>query len=370
VCFEEPSKKDLCEFNSTFSIGSFKPASLPVVSQNAVEAFFQCQYPFVVVGALNQIEREAIQTFLIQLKAPVYFEAQSGLREESSLKHLRIESIEDIWTRSRQQGYPIDGVLRIGSVPTARFWRDLEETNQIRVYSISENPFTGISEGELIYTSLLTYFQNYLVLNTKNYPFQSWKKADQHNQSQLLSLFAEEPSAEPSLIHFLSKKISAKAKIYIGNSLPIREWDQASDWVNKYFQLAASRGANGIDGQLSTFLGFASQEQENWAILGDLTTLYDLVAPWIMNQIQTVKVNVVVINNGGGQIFASKFAHPAFLNEHQLNFKPFADFWGWHYECWHEIPSAISNCSTNRLIELIPNNDANQRFHKKKQTIK
>ena len=73
--------------------------------------------------------------------------------------------------------------------------------------------------------------------------------------------------------------------LVLGNSLPIREWDLAATFRCARLEIGASRGLNGIDGQTSTFLGFAEATTENWAILGDLTTLYDLAAPWILPQL-------------------------------------------------------------------------------------
>ena len=77
-----------------------------------------------------------------------------------------------------------------------------------------------------------------------------------------------------------------RARVFLGNSLPIREWDLAATAVPRGLSVAASRGLNGIDGQLSTFLGYAERQAPNWALLGDLTALYDLeAAPWIISQL-------------------------------------------------------------------------------------
>ena len=131
------------------------------------------------------------------------------------------------------------------------------------------------------------------------------------------------------------------------------------------FQVAANRGLNGIDGQFSTFLGYCTKEQDNWAILGDLTTLFDLVAPWIWPQLSNVQVTCVIINNGGGKIFEPMFSHPAFLNRHSLCFEPLARLWGWDYEKWEVIPNSIPSQSKGRFIEIIPDEQATYSLLKK-----
>src|SRR5690606_40538724 len=49
-------------------------------------------------------------------------------------------------------------------------------------------------------------------------------------------------------------------------------------------EVVATRGANGIDGQVSTFYGLAHNAPPALAVVGDLTALYDLNAPWVLNR--------------------------------------------------------------------------------------
>lgn len=369
ICFEEPREADCQSLKMSVSLPreDFRNQLVTSDKEGELSQFFETsRFPLVVVGALNAADGESVVSFLLKLKAPVYLEAQSGLREDSRLESIRIESIERLWELSAKHGYPIDGVLRLGGIPTARLWRDLEEGEGKRaVCSISEHPFSGLSWGGVIHTSIPPFLESWRLKQERSYPCQAWIQADRLYQRALLKLFEEEPFAEPSLFHTLSKSIPQGSKLYIGNSLPIREWDQAAVRENRLFQMAASRGANGIDGQLATFLGFCTQEQDNWAILGDLTALYDMVAPWVLNQMPALNATVVIVNNGGGQIFARMFAHQGFRNAHDLSFKPLADFWNWHYEKWKSIPDTIIARQGGRFIELIPDQAATDRLLKR-----
>jgi len=160
--------------------------------------------------------------------------------------------------------------------------------------------------------------------------------------------------AEPSQVHALSLRIPAAGRIFLGNSLPIREWDLASDEMNKDFVVEASRGANGIDGQLSTFLGFSEINATNWAVVGDLTALYDLSAPWVLRDHPVRNLNLVVINNGGGKIFHRMFHNPSFENSHSLNFAGFAHMWGWTYERMSDLRELGLNSAGPRIVEIGP----------------
>ncbi len=301
--------------------------------------------PLVLVSTLPKKYRKAICNFLIGLNAPVYLEAVSGLREEQTLQHLRIAQVD------RYKG--ADGIIRIGGVPTPNIWRMLESMEgEIEVLSLSHLPFSGLSWGDLIITE-------YEQLPVKEYVYSKASiEADQLISKGLLELYEHYPRAEASLIHSLSKCIPSKSVVYLGNSLPIREWDLAAQNDNKGLEVYASRGLNGIDGQLSTFFGLSTPTQQNWGIFGDLTTLYDMAAPWILKQMEA-KVNIVVVNNGGGMIFSRMFPMETILNRHSLSFEPLAKFWSISYERWEQISSVSQD---SRLIELIPDRVQTQRF--------
>src|ERR1700722_4909909 len=92
------------------------------------EEFIQTsKFPLVVVSTLPRKYRQQVINFLFRLKLPVYLEGVSGLREDPQLADYRITYIHDLWKNAASLGYPIDGVLRIGGVPTLRPWRDLED---------------------------------------------------------------------------------------------------------------------------------------------------------------------------------------------------------------------------------------------------
>lgn len=368
VCFEEPNDQE-CQkiYLDDRPVVNIQSKVSKFNSDERYKTFLhQTKFPLVVIGSLSPSHVEEAIQFLLYLNAPIYAEGISGIREDPRIEHLLIRRIEKIWSFSSDNGYPIDGILRIGGVPTARFWRDLENLKEkMSICSISEQPFSGLSFADVIHTSLSSFFGlAQTITPSQVYPYLDWKNADRKAQKALQKLFEQEPLAEPSLIHELSKIIPKRSKIYLGNSLPIREWDQAATYQSRYYKMSCSRGVNGIDGQLSTFLGFSSSEQVNWSILGDLTLLYDLVAPWITHQLVDICANVLVINNGGAGIFSRMFAHQAFQNNHHLNFESLANFWNWQYERWNMIPSSVSFDKGCRLIELVPDIQATERFLK------
>jgi 2-succinyl-5-enolpyruvyl-6-hydroxy-3-cyclohexene-1-carboxylate synthase len=157
--------------------------------------------------------------------------------------------------------------------------------------------------------------------------------------------------------------IPKHAFVYLGNSQPIREWNQFAVVEDRGFAFGENRGANGIDGQLSTFLGQAADGRENWAIVGDLTALYDLQAPWALRHAAT-PVRIVIVNNAGGRIFERMFPNARFQNRHALSFEAFAALWGCEYrrvsgpDEWSELADA----SPATMIEVRPDEEQTRAF--------
>ncbi|WP_374690849.1 2-succinyl-5-enolpyruvyl-6-hydroxy-3-cyclohexene-1-carboxylic-acid synthase [Accumulibacter sp.] len=129
-----------------------------------------------------------------------------------------------------------------------------------------------------------------------------WREMFAQAERRVAALAADWRSREDfegALIPALLDELPAGHNLFCGNSLPIRDLDAFSGSGDKPLRLFGNRGASGIDGNLSTAIGIAS-EGPCVALLGDLTLQHDLTALAAAGGRDIV---VVVINNGGGGIF-------------------------------------------------------------------
>ena len=259
------------------SAGKGKAAAVPPHSR-----------PLVIVGALASRHRDRVRAFVARLNAPTYAEPLSGLREDPDLP--LITSGERMIGRGN-----FDGVLRIGNVPTLRYWRDLE-TNGLPVVHFSDLPFAGLTRGEVHSIDALPELEG---ARDENF-----FADDRARAARFGMILDEEPQSELAMFRTLSRELAHGSRVYLGNSLPIREWDLAATREPRGFVCEANRGANGIDGQLSTFFGWCEPSRDNVCVVGDLTAIYDLNAPWIVAQLGAMRMRIVVVNNGGGRIFS------------------------------------------------------------------
>lgn len=343
----------------------------PINGEALTHFFEQSQRPLIIVSAMPEEFREATANFLLRVQAPIYCEGSCGLREDPKLEHLQVRAESAVWKLSNANSYPIDGVLRLGSVPVTRIWRDLEDRqDQLAECSVSHLPFSGLSWGQHVQCRPDAFLNNFhLPAGWKCGDARAWFAADKKRDAQINQLYVTFPSSEPALYHELSKQIPKNALLYLGNSLPVREWDMAAAYDQRGIQVEASRGLNGIDGQLSTFLGLCTPERENWTILGDLTCLYDFAALWILKSLPDVPIKIIIINNGGGKLFARIYKDPIFQHLHHYNFEHFAKSWGIPYfQAEGSIPK--NTFPKQAFVEICPDPIATDAFWKAYDELK
>ena len=89
--------------------------------------------------------------------------------------------------------------------------------------------------------------------------------------------------------------------LFISSSRPIRDIEGFAV-ARTGVETFANRGLAGIDGNISTALGIASQRKETIAVLGDLGFLHDLTG---LIHREKINLKILVINNDGGGIFST-----------------------------------------------------------------
>lgn len=336
LCLEDPTRES---------------ASLPLEEPSLLSFFHNVKAPIALVGELPPTCAKTVESFLVEQNIPCYLESLSGLKNLPSLKKNRFYLKRNPLEAALLHGYPVDGILRLGLTPTTSFWRDADY-GEIPLLSLTHSPWAGSERGGHYHDP------HYAILSRCHFDLPFERAATKWLQEESLleekTFFkTQKASSERGALFRLLEKIPDGATLFCGNSSPIRHLDAHPSFPSKNISLYASRGLNGIDGQISTFLGVAEENRENWAIFGDLTFLYD-IAGFFPACNDTLCYRVVVLNNQGGKIFTPFSQDARFLNAHTLSFKAIADLWGWEYlhidSNTTEIPSIrAEKC----LIEIV-----------------
>jgi 2-succinyl-5-enolpyruvyl-6-hydroxy-3-cyclohexene-1-carboxylate synthase len=101
----------------------------------------------------------------------------------------------------------------------------------------------------------------------------------------------------------LARTLPANADIFISNSMPIRDMDDFYQPATATQRLFCNRGANGIDGIVSTALGMSTNSRPHYLVTGDLALFHDLNG-LMLTQRYSLQLTVILLNNQGGGIFS------------------------------------------------------------------
>ncbi|KAM3241842.1 hypothetical protein ACQJBY_054524 [Aegilops geniculata] len=159
------------------------------------------------------------------------------------------------------------------------------------------------------------------------------------SQEIMFHVHAEFLLTEPYVAHVIGEALYGDAAMFVGNSMVIRDlnmfgkgWlDHTTNGDNMMMHnipdfigatVSGNRGASGIDGLLSTAIGFAVGSNKHvCCVVGDVSFLHDTNGLSLLNQrAQRKPMTVIVINNHGGAIFSllpvAKTASPQILQKY------------------------------------------------------
>lgn len=191
-----------------------------------------------------------------------------------------------------------------------------------------------------------------------------WAEAETATAARIdAALAAETELFEPKAAWLLARHLPAATPIFVASSMPVRDveyfWPQNGRQPRFYF----NRGANGIDGTLSTALGVAHGGAPAVQLTGDLSLLHDtngfLLRPKLRGSL-----TIVLIDNRGGGIFehlpVAKFDPPFeeyFATPQEVDFATLCAAYGVEHVAvrdWVQFAALVSELPTSgvRVLEI------------------
>jgi 2-succinyl-5-enolpyruvyl-6-hydroxy-3-cyclohexene-1-carboxylate synthase len=136
----------------------------------------------------------------------------------------------------------------------------------------------------------------------------AWLAADRVASGAIESWLAGQTgrseSFEPLPFALLPDLLPDGAILWAGNSMPVRDMDTYLPSRPVNVRCLANRGANGIDGVVSSALGAAAANAGPVVlVVGDLSFLHDLNS-LVMAKLHRLSATIVLTNNDGGGIFS------------------------------------------------------------------
>jgi 2-succinyl-5-enolpyruvyl-6-hydroxy-3-cyclohexene-1-carboxylate synthase len=131
----------------------------------------------------------------------------------------------------------------------------------------------------------------------------SWLEAEQAVRDAVdPRLDALEELSEPGVWRVLADALRDGDSVFAASSMPVRDLETFLRPGPEGVRFASNRGANGIDGLVSTSVGLAAGSgARTWAVLGDLALFHDLGGLSVARDVPDLRL--IVIDNSGGGIF-------------------------------------------------------------------
>ena len=257
----------------------------------------------------------AIRTLATRLGAPLLADINSGLRCDGH--ETPVLALYNLYLRQAIAWLPqADLVLYFGDRIVSEPLREYLAAHRTEFILCSPYPLRQDAvENEFMYPTLKVWgdpgaFAEDLVAALPARPptalaraLATCESAAQQQLPTLLGAPAAGALAEGRVIYEVFQHIHEDSAIFLSASLIFREADYFVSCLQKKLSVGANRGATGIDGILSSGIGFGEGLRTPCTVLiGDQALLHDLNALALV-ACASVPVYVIVINNHSGAIF-------------------------------------------------------------------
>jgi len=266
----------------------------------------------LIIAGPENYRVESILRLAENLGWPIIADPRSGTRVPNKLVVAGADAIlrdEDFSKRLRP-----DVVLRFGTLPASKVvnsWLLGSGANQVVITTTPsltdpdrQCSLHIVSDIDELCAGLVSVHSKESIRNRSLSWLDKWVAAEDSAQKAINAALADEPGlTEPGVARAIYALVPEASHLVVSSSMPIRdvEWFGAP---RNGLRVHANRGANGIDGVVSTAVGVAlATRQPTTLLIGDIALLHD-VNGLINLASRKIDLRIVVIDNNGGGIFS------------------------------------------------------------------
>jgi 2-succinyl-5-enolpyruvyl-6-hydroxy-3-cyclohexene-1-carboxylate synthase len=319
------------------------------------------------------------------LDFPILADPLSQLRSGKHGKALVIDGYDSfLRTDAAKEALKPEVVIRFGSMPVSKaltlFLKENKNARQIVVDGGGGWRDPSLLSTDMLYCNEAIFCEKVQAYASHREPGGEysalWKKVNEKTKAVLAEAGSIVEMSEGKLFLQLADLLPEESTLFVGNSMPIRDLDTFFHNNEKGIRAMGNRGANGIDGIISTALGAGLYAQPLYLVLGDLTFFHDLNG-LIASKLHKINIHVLLINNNGGGIFSflpqageKKNFELLFGTPLDLDFEHAAKLYGGKYvrtETWEDFEGAIKEGhrkSGLQVTEILTNRDKNLAEHR------
>ncbi len=278
----------------------------------AAEAIKRSSRPLIVAGPESGgLPADSLVGLARALGAPILADPLSGLRTGSHDRTCILDAADAYLRDERAGALAPDCVVRFGAVPTSKALSQFLARSRKAAHILCDLP--GSSRDPFAITthrltadarSAAEALCGAVSRQQDGAWFEQWRSCDARARQALaqFATAASEPFEGRAVVE-LQRSLPADATIFAGNSMPVRDIDAFLVSDAKPLDVVSNRGANGIDGVVSSALGHAAAGQGPVALLiGDVSLVHDLNGLWAGVR-HGLDLTIALLNNGGSAIF-------------------------------------------------------------------
>lgn len=279
-----------------------------------LEKWQSCKQGLIIAGVAQpqspQLYSQAVAILSQFLNWPVLAEGLSPVRNHAKINPNLI-STYDLILRHKKHAQKLspNTIIQVGDLPTSKQLRTWLEKLSPQTYIIDPT-YQNLnslhnSAIHLRYSieQISDSLSNLKPKNTNKNYLKLWQDAEAIVRGEIeREMTSFEVLTEPKVSWLLPQILPPQTPIFISNSMPVRDveffWMPNALKIQPFF----NRGANGIEGTLSTALGIAHHQQSSVLLTGDLALLHDTNGFLLRNKF-IGHLTILLINNNGGGIF-------------------------------------------------------------------
>lgn len=267
----------------------------------------------IVCGEIHQDEfRNNVLQLAKKLKFPILADPLSNLRFGRQNKEYVVDCYDSILKMEGSK--PLlkpDLVIRFGAMPVSKpLFLLLKDHPDIEQFVVdgdggfrdpTHSAFHIHCDEAYLCEKLIKYCEK----KNETAWIKNWRMINQRYSKRLSERVDDGTDLfEGNLYIELQSLLPEKCNVFVGNSMPIRDVDTFFRNCDKSLSIYANRGANGIDGVVSTALGVSAASREKTIlIIGDLSFYHDLNGLLAAN-LNDLDLTILLVNNNGGGIFS------------------------------------------------------------------
>ena len=292
----------------------------------------------LIVAGAGTPDPAALAAFAARAGIPVLADPLSGARTEAAaVAHYDLLLREPAFADAHRPQF----VFRVGDLPTSkplRAWLAGLDAAQIAVdpYGTWQDP------DSVVGMRLRSALPQPEGLEVESGWLERWLGADARAAGAIDAALGDDLS-EPLVARTLGDGLDPSATLFVASSMPIRDVESLLAVRKDGPRVLSNRGANGIDGTVSSAFGVAATGAPTVLLTGDVALVHDIGGLLAARRLG-LALTIVLLNNDGGGIFhflpvagETDVFEQHVATPHGLDFERAAELYG----CGYERPGTI-----------------------------